>query len=120
MKNSNITGYCAAQTWSANSKLTFTNCTLNGVNKWNGGDNDFGTIVVNGAATGSTLTFNNCTFKNVENGTADQTFFSIYNSSAAITATGCTFLDNGTPIAASDLSSHCYIADGVTANITIS
>ena len=57
------TGWCAVQSWSANAKFTFTNCTLKGINdkSYNSeGWNNFGTVVINGAASNNTFTFDNC------------------------------------------------------------
>lgn len=105
-KNSNITGYAAVQTWSANSKITLENCTLTGVNKWNGNDNDFNTVTVVNNAQNAVVTLKNCAIKNITNGTAKQYFFGIRAEGATVTATGCTYENNGTAVAASDVSAN--------------
>lgn len=107
VKNSEITGYAAAQTWSANSKLSFENCTLNGVNKWDGTDNDFDTIVVNDTAKDSELSFTNCTITATENGTAKELFFGV-NCNADIIVNDCSFTKNGTAVNASDVPTEEY------------
>lgn len=122
-KNSNITGYCAAQTWSANSKLTFENCTLNGVNRWDGVDNDFSTVNVVNTAANAVVTLTNCTIQNITSGTANQTFIGIATN-ATVTATGCTYTKNGTTVTAEDLradtsSTYVYIPGGITYTLTI-
>ncbi len=116
VKYSTLTGYCAAQTWSENSKLTFNNCTLNGVNKWDGEGNDFSTVVINDVATNATVILNNCSVNNYENGTANQYFFNI-RTNATITATGCTFTENGTTVAASNVTNDCDICNEGTLTI---
>lgn len=60
--NSTISGWCAVQTWSSNSKFEFNNCKLIGLNdkSYNAvGWNDFGTVVVNEDSDKSTFIFNN-------------------------------------------------------------
>ena len=72
VKNTTLTGWCAFQTHSPYSNVTFENCTLIGLNDkgFNAdGWNDFATVVVNGysegnpdpdGAHGGTFTFKNC------------------------------------------------------------
>ncbi len=55
-----VSGYCAFQTWSANTVAKFEGCTLMGNNKWSGNSDDFATIVINSGATNVNLTFKNC------------------------------------------------------------
>ena len=87
VRNSTLTGYSAFQTWSANTSASFENCTLNGVNKWSGSQDDYATIVVVDGATDSTLTFKNCNISETEQGTAKEYLFSI-RESATVTVTG--------------------------------
>lgn len=108
IKNSNITGYCAAQTWSPNSKLTFENCILTGVNIWDGDDNDFATINVVDTAIGSEIELKNCTVNNEQTGTANQYFFSIL-ADATVTATDCTFAENNVAVDVNDVQMDCNI-----------
>ena len=122
IKNSTITGWCAAQTWSANSKLTFENCTLTGVNdkeynqdRWN----DFATIVVNDEATGSELSFQNCRIE-ANQTTGNTQYFLIQNAESTISFTGCTFVIDGQEIAKDQVMSHVEwasnYADGISIN----
>ncbi len=96
-KNTTFEGYAAFQTWSANTKATFTNCTLRGVNQWGSGDNDFATIVVNSDATNSVLSFNKCTIEAIEavetygSDAAKELLLGDSSSTSTFTFTGCTF-----------------------------
>ena len=97
--DSTLTGYCAFQTWSANTVATFDNCVLNGVNDYDDDYNNFATIVVNEPATGSTLTFNNCTITATENATSEERHVS-NRAAATIEFNNCTFIDNGEEVEA--------------------
>ena len=115
VKNSEITGYCAAQTFTANSKLTFENCTITGNNIYSeSGGNEFAAIVVNDSAAGSELNFKNCTIAANENGTAVATeyLFSL-RADCTVNAIGCTFEKNGETLTGDDILANCEVDAGV-------
>lgn len=93
VNNSTLEGFCAYQSWSANTKATFNNCTLKGVNQWNGGaENRFATVVIYESATNNAATFNDCTVYAIEQGTAKEDFIHDYTDSADIAWNNCTFI----------------------------
>ena len=96
VKDSTLEGYCAFQTWSANTVATFDNCALNGVNKWSGASNNFATVVVNEGADNSKLTFNNCTISAEEQGDAIEYHLIDNASGTTVEWNNCTFVKNGT------------------------
>ena len=105
VKNSTITGWCAAQTWSANSKLTFENCTLIGTNDkpYNkDGWNDFATIVVNEDAANSVLNFKNCKIVAAQT-TGNTQYFLSMRTACDVTFDNCSFVKDGVEVAAEDV-----------------
>lgn len=104
VKDSTLTGWCAFQTYSPNTKATFDNCTLIGQNAWTNNatyphSNCFATILVNEGATNSELTFNNCTIEanttnSDENYPTHQAHI-INEENAKVTWNNCTFKVNG-------------------------
>lgn len=118
VKNSDITGYCAFQTFTANSKFTFENCTLVGLNKWSGSGNDFATFTVNTLAAGAELNFNNCKIVAKEEGSAKEYFASL-RADCTINASGCTFEKNGEVISIDDIGSYCEADSGVNYTFNI-
>lgn len=107
IKDSTLTGYCAFQTWSANTVATFDNCVFNGVNKYFNNaayphDNDFATITVNPGADNCVLTFNGCTITATEQ-TGDwaaKEYHLIDNSNGSVVNwNNCTFIYNGQTVA---------------------
>lgn len=98
--NSNVSaGWCAYQTWSENTKATFTDCILQGTNdkSYNAdGWNNFATIVYNEDLTSTELNLNNCTIKsivvpNAEGNANKQYYMSIRSPGAVINVDNCTF-----------------------------
>ena len=107
--NSNVSaGWCAYQTWSENTKATFTDCILQGTNDktYNAdGWNNFATIVYNEDLTSTELNLNNCTIKsivkpNLEGNANKQYYMSIRSPGAVINVEDCIF----------------YYTDGTTTN----
>ena len=122
IKNTTLTGWCAAQTHSANAKMTFENCTLTGNNDktYNAdGWNNFATIVVNETAGGSELTFNYCTIE------ANQTTGNVQNlisirADSTINCDGCTFIVNGSKLnTVEDVLQHVDVNAGVNPTYSI-
>ena len=102
IKDSTLTGYCAFQTWSANTVATFDNCVLEGVNSWfNNAQyptaNDFATVLINEGANNTVLTFNNCTIVATEaDGEWAATEYHLVDDSTGSTVVwnNCTFVVN--------------------------
>ena len=122
IKNTTLTGWCAAQTHSANTKMTFENCTLTGNNDktYNAdGWNNFATIVVNETAGGSELTFNNCTIE------ANQTTGNVQNlisirADSTINCDGCTFIVDGSKLnTVEEVLQHVDVNAGVNPTYSI-
>ena len=94
IKNSEITGWCAFQTWSAGTKATFENCTLVGNNTFvynADGWNNFATIVINTDAPNTELTFTNCRFEANQTTGNKQYLLSVRAPGAKVTLTGCSY-----------------------------
>ena len=112
VKNSEITGWCAFQTWSAGTKATFENCTLSGNNTFPynaDGWNDFATVVINTDAPNAELTFTNCRFEANQTTGNRQFLLSVRAAGAKVTLTDCSFLANGAEIAESELGSYIHL-----------
>lgn len=56
--NSNLWGWCAFNIWTIGNHFEITNSDLRGINTWNGGANNFGTIVLNSGIYGSSTDSN--------------------------------------------------------------
>ena len=87
MNECDISGWCAVQTWSSDSKIEFNNCELIGLNNasYNAvGWNDFGTVVVNEDSENSSFTFNNSIIKAIETTGNIQTAFDIRGTDTSI------------------------------------
>lgn len=97
VKDSTLTGWCAFQTWSANTKATFDNCTLIGTNDmaYAAGYTNFATIVVNEDADNCVLTFNNCVIEANKTSTAAQYHYWDRASGTIVTWNNCTFKVDG-------------------------
>lgn len=95
VSNSEISGFCAFQTWSAGTDVTFDNCVLSGTNRWNAASGSFGTIVINEGATDCTLIFNNCTLVAKETDTAKQYHVLDKAGDAVCEFNNCTFTYEG-------------------------
>lgn len=101
VKNSVLTGWCAAQTWSAGSKFVFEGCTLIGNNDkgYNAeGWNDYATFVINSDASGSELTFTSCRIEANQTTGNDQDLISIRPTGSKVTLDGCTYFANSAEI----------------------
>ncbi len=95
-KNTNITGYSAVQTYSPDTKCTFTNCALTGINQWSKvGNNGFDTIKIQSGATETTMNFSDCSLAAIEKylgkdeseqdiKTAEQDILGISNDSSSV------------------------------------
>ena len=119
IKNTTLTGWCAAQTHSPNTKVTFENCKLIGNNDktYNAeGWNNFATIVVNELAGGSEWTFNNCIIEANETTGNKQYLFSL-RSACTINMNGCILKVNGNEVTADDAPISVYNVTGITINI---
>lgn len=102
VKDSTITGYCAFQTWSANTVATFDNCVLEGLNKWdnpNGSTtNNFATIVINEGADNCKISLNNCTVVATENNSATEYHLINRSSDSLVNWNDCTFIKNNNKV----------------------
>jgi len=103
-----IQGYCAMQCHSNDVTFEFTNCTLIGLNQWNGSGNDFDVIVLYSDATGSTVTCEGCTISAVGNGTAEEGFFDI-RSACEIVMKDCAYKYDGQTIDVADVENYKWI-----------
>ncbi len=106
VRNSTLTGYSAFQTWSAGTNATFENCTLVGNNKWSGGSDDYGAIVIVDTANNSTLTFKNCRIEANELGTATEYLLDSRATGVSVTFDGCEFFVNGTEVTGDAIQSN--------------
>ena len=115
-KFTEINGYCAFQTWSANTEATFESCTLIGNNKWSGSSDDFATLVVNVDAELTNLKFKNCCIEANEKGTggtpADEKLISVRGNKATVTFEGCKFFVNSEEVTGEKRNSEMEYADG--------
>ena len=91
-------GWCAIQTWSANSVFNIKDSILSGVNDKTyaaSGDNDFSTIVFNEPATGAKATFERCNIYATQTTGNNQTLVSYRATDVVNTFTDCHFfVDN--------------------------
>nr|WP_325302960.1 S-layer homology domain-containing protein [uncultured Dysosmobacter sp.] len=106
VKGGTYKGYCAMQTHSPNTKVTFEGCTLIGDNVFERDEwNRFATVVINTTAPGADLSFKNCRIE-ANNPTGNtQYLLSVRASGAKVTLDGCTYFQNGTAIAEEKLGS---------------
>ena len=112
IKNSQVTGWCAFQTWSAGTKATFENCTIIGNNDFGynaDGWNDFATIVINTDAPNTDLTFTNCRFEANQTTGNKQYLLSVRAPGAKVTLTDCSFFADGAEIPESELGSYISV-----------
>ncbi len=109
IRNSTLTGYSGFQTWSANTKATFENCTLIGNNKWSGDSDDYATIVVVEGAENADLTFKNCRIEANELGTATERLLSVREAGASVTFDGCSFFVNGAEVTGDDIQNNMSV-----------
>ena len=108
IRNSTITGWCAAQTWSEKSKLTFENCTITGINDktYNeAGWNNFATIVVNSDAAGSVLNFKNCQIVATQT-TGNVQYFLSLRAACEVTLDNCSFVKDGVVVSEDDFKAN--------------
>lgn len=138
--NSNVSaGWCAYQTWSENTKATFTGCILQGTNdkSYNAeGWNNFATIVYNThpessdsqykGLSSTELNLNNCTIKSIvvpdaEGNANKQYYMSIRSPGATINVDDCTFVytDGAGTNSYSDLLNTENALNEVLSNVSI-
>ena len=101
VKGGTYEGWCAMQTHSPNTKVTFEDCTLIGKNdkEYNAeGWNNFATFVINETAPGADLSFKNCKIEANQTTGNKQYLLSVRTSGAKINLDGCTFFENDTEI----------------------
>ena len=110
--NSQLTGYSAFQTHSSNSDViaSFENCTLTGVNKWSGKNDDFATVVINEGVNPANLTFKNCRIEAIEQGTATESLLSAREKGTTVTAEGCRFFMNGQEVTGDAIAKYVEIS----------
>ena len=112
IKNSQVTGWCAFQTWSAGTKATFENCTLIGNNDFGynaDGWNDFANIVINTDAPNTELTFTNCRFEANQTTGNKQYLLSVRAPGAKVTLTDCSFFADGAEIPENELGKYISV-----------
>ena len=112
IKNSQVTGWCAFQTWSAGTKATFENCTLIGINDFGynaDGWNDFANIVINTDAPNTELTFTNCRFEANQTTGNKQYLLSVRAPGAKVTLTDCSFFADGAEIPENKLGKYISV-----------
>ena len=110
IRNTVLTGWCAFQTHSPYTNVTFENCTLKGINDkpYNAdGWNEFATIVINGYTEGNpdpqgahdcTITFRNCRIEATQTTDNRQLLLSVRALNTTINAENCTFFVDGVQI----------------------
>lgn len=120
-KNTIITGWCAAQSWSSGAKFTFDGCTLIGNNDkgYNAeGWNDFATIVINTDAVNNEFVFNNCRIEANQTTGNKQYLMSVRSSGNKVSLDGCAYFSNGTEIENLGIYLNLYPA-AIDLNLTI-
>ena len=121
VKNTTLTGWCAFQTHSPYSNVTFENCTLIGLNdkEFNAdGWNDFATVVVNGysegnpdpdGAHGGTFTFKNCRIEANQTTGNTQYLLSVRAKNTTLIAENCSFYVDGTEVSIEDVPNYVSV-----------
>ena len=121
VKNTTLTGWCALQTHSPYSNVTFENCTLRGLNDkgFNAdGWNDFATVVVNGysegnpdpdGAHGGTFTFKNCRIEANQTTGNTQYLLSVRAKNTTLIAENCSFYVDGTEVSIEDVPNYVSV-----------
>ena len=121
VKNTTLTGWCAFQTHSPYSNVTFENCTLIGLNDkgFNAdGWNNFATVVVNGysegnpdpdGAHGGTFTFKNCRIEANQTTGNTQYLLSVRAKNTTLIAENCSFYVDGTEISIEDVPDYVSV-----------
>lgn len=106
VKGGTYKGYCAMQTHSPNTKVTFEGCTLIGDNVFERDEwNRFATLVINATAPDADLSFKNCRIE-ANNPTGNTQFLlSVRTSGAKVTLDDCTYFQNGSEIEEKKLGS---------------
>ncbi len=95
VNDSTITGYAPFQTWSPDTKAVFTNCTLNGVNDFGQGNNDYSTIVIYKDAINTDLTFVGCTITAYAGENSSEEILNFRNKESHVTFDSCEFWYKG-------------------------
>ena len=121
VKNTTLTDWCAFQTHSPYSNVTFENCTLIGLNDkgFNAdGWNDFATVVVNGysegnpdpdGAHGGTFTFKNCRIEANQTTGNTQYLLSVRAKNTTLIAENCSFYVDGTEVSIEDVPNYVSV-----------
>ena len=121
VKNTTLTGWCAFQTHSPYSNVTFENCTLIGLNDkgFNAeGWNDLATVVVNGysegnpdpdGAHGGTFTFKNCRIEANQTTGNTQYLLSVRAKNTTLIAENCSFYVDGTEVSIEDVPNYVSV-----------
>ena len=121
VKNTTLTGWCAFQTHSPYSNVTFENCTLIGLNDkgFNAdGWNNFATVVVNGysegnpdpdGAHGGTFTFKNCRIEANQTTGNTQYLLSVRAKNTTLIAENCSFYVDGTEVSIEDVPNYVSV-----------
>ena len=92
-KNTTISGYSAILLWSK-ANVTLTGCTLEGINQWGGGTDDFATVVVETTAGGSNFNFTDCTISAKDESTAIEYLINDKSNSSNFSFTNCEYYHN--------------------------
>ncbi len=109
-RKTTLAGYCAAQTYSANTKWTFEDCTLKGINNFEKSDwNDFAMFKVNVSAYNTILNFKNCNIQASSSTGNEENFVNVWAYSE-LTFSGCTFKHNGKDVKATAEAVDEYIS----------
>ncbi len=124
-KHSTFVGYSAFQTLSPNTKATFTDCSLKGVNQWGPGTNYYATIVVECNASNSALSFNKCAIEATEavenyGENASKERLIKINAASTFNFSACTFKHNGVELSSlkdyKNNSNYIYYGTSVNSN----
>ncbi len=97
--DSEITGWCFAQSWSKDSTFNVTNSKLHSLNIYSGTSNSFAAFVINEPATNNIVNITNSTFTSQATGDQKQYFFSFRSTGTKLNMHGTNtfeWLGNGT------------------------
>ena len=104
--DSDIQGWCAIQSYSADAVINVDNSKLIGLNKFGAlyGWNNFATIVINEAATNNTIIIKNSVIEATTDPEGDQQYFaSIRSTGATLIFENCTFVKGGNELTDLDI-----------------
>lgn len=126
VKDSELEGYCAYQSWSENVEATFVNCSLTGINSHYNNpqypySNDYATIVINEGANNNKLTFTGCKIiaseaealaaRNAEKWPATQYHIRDNAEGTEVIWNNCEFIKNGEDIGYPIEAGKSYVED---------